>query len=726
MLKNLTRREWLAGSAALIAAAACPAHAQTPGSRGPSARLQPVSETFFGKTITDPYRWMENAEDPDWRPFMEANAKHARMVLDAIPGASRLRARISDLTGAFDVVQWAKRAGDKLFYQKRPAGWQSAALFVKEDGDEVLLVNPNEMRKGDAHLSLDWWEPSHDGAYLVYGLSPAGSENSVLHIMDVATREVLSERIDRTQYANPVWLPDNSGFFYNRLSGAAPGTVDYYLDSVCWLHRLRTDPTKDVRVLARGQFAEVAAEPTDFPLIFADPSSDHALAIMAGGVRRENPIWTAPLSDVLAGKPTWRQVCTVEDEVTFADMRGDQLYLLSTKDAENGKVVVTSAANPDFNGARIIVPESDVVIDSIAVARDALYVQDMDGGYARLRRVSGAERSEQTTTVPLPFDGSITAMDYSTQEDGLILFLTSWLEPSSVWRFDPGRSVMENTGLAPVPPIDTSPYQAIRTFATARDGVRVPVSIVARRDLVRDGSNPTLVEAYGSYQIVNSPAFWTRGIAFLEQGGVLVTAHVRGGGEYGKRWWKAGQKLNKPNTWRDVIDCCQYLIDERFTRPDKLAVTGVSAGGITAGRVLTERPDMFCAVIPIVGAMNALRAEFSQNGPPNIAEFGSVATEEGFRGLHAMDALHAVRDGTRYPAVLLTHGMTDPRVEPWHSGKMVARLRAADPEGGPFLLRVTFDAGHGLGSTREQADSEWGDIFAFVLWRAGKAGFQPA
>ena len=726
MLRNLTRREWFAGSAALVGVAAFPALAQTQVNRGPSAREEPVSESFFGETVTDRYRWMESAEDPQWRPFMEANAEHARAILGAIPGGERLRARVGELTGAFDIVVAVKRAGAKLFFTKRPAGWQSPALFVRENGTDTLLINPNEMRDGDAHLSLDWWEPSHDGAYVVYGLSLAGSENSVLHIMHVASREVLPERIDRTQYASPVWLPDNSGFFFNRLAGASLGSIEYYLDSVCWLHRLRTDAAADVRVLARGQFAEVAAAPTDFPFVFADPSSNFALAIMFGGVRRENPVWTARLADVLAGRPRWRQACTIEDEVTYADLRGDDLYLLTTKNAENGKVLVTSAARPNFVRARTLVPESSVVVENIAAARDAVYVQDMDAGYARLRRVTGEGRTARVSTLALPFEGSITSLEYSTQADGVLMFLTSWLEPTGVWRYDPASDAVANTGLAPRPPIDTSPYEAVRGFATARDGERVPVSIVMRRDLPRDGSNPTLVEAYGAYQIVNQPAFWTRGFAFLEQGGILVTAHVRGGGEYGKRWWKAGQKLNKPNTWRDVIDCCQFLIDQGYTRADKLAMTGTSAGGITSGRALTERPDLFCAVIPRVGVLNALRAEFSQNGPPNIEEFGTVTTEEGFSGLRAMDALHAVQDGVRYPAVLVTHGMTDPRVEPWHSGKMVARLRAADLAGGPFLLRVTFDAGHGLGSTREQADNEWGDIFAFVLWRSGTPGFQPS
>ncbi len=724
----INRRTLLASAAAAAAVAQAKAFAQTSTPAwppGPGARVEPVAETFFGQTVTDPYRWMENPEDPEWGPFMRANADHARAMLDAIPGRAALQARNSALTGAFDVVFRVTKKADKLFFAKRVAGTDSPALFVREAGVDRVLIDPNTMEQDGAHVSLDWWEPSPNGAHVAYGLSPAGSENSVLHILEVATGTVLPERIDRTQYAFPTWLPDSSGFFYNRLQGAAPGTVEYYQDSKCWLHRIGQPADTDVVVLARGQYPEIEAAPTDFPAVFCNRASPFAVAILFGGVRRENPAWITRISDLLAGRPRWRQICTVEDEVVGIELSRQSLYLLTTKDAENAQILRTNARRPSIADAEVFVEESEVVIDGMAAAEDGLYVLDMDGGYGRLRRCTYG-RASQTEIIPLPFEGSVGLADYSQTEPGVLLNLTSWLEPSGVYAYDPATRTVANTGLAPRPPIDTSPYEAIRTYATARDGTQVPLSIIKRKDAPMDGSNPTLLEAYGAYQIVSAPAFWTRGFAFLEAGGILATAHVRGGGEYGKRWWRAGRKLTKPNTWRDMIDCAEHMVRAGFTSPAKLAINGGSAGGITVGRALTERPDLFCAVIPAVGVLNALRAEFSQNGPPNIEEFGTVTEEDGFRGLYEMDALHHVRDGQRYPAVLLTHGMTDPRVEPWHSGKMVARLRAADPSGGPFLLRVDFEAGHGLGSTRSQLDAEWADVFAFVLWRAGEAGYQPA
>jgi prolyl oligopeptidase len=369
-----------------------------------------------------------------------------------------------------------------------------------------------------------------------------------------------------------------------------------------------------------------------------------------------------------------------------------------------------------------VVPESDVVIDNIGVSRDGLYIQDMNGGYGDLRRVDADGR---ITSIHTPFEGSILQLATNTAEDGAYWIGTGWLVPVTVLHFDAATGRHSDTRISPHPPIDLSPYQAIRTSVTARDGTNVPLSIVARKGLVRDGRHPALVDAYGSYQIVNAPYFNVRSIAFLEQGGVLATAHVRGGGEYGRRWWKAGQKLTKPNTWRDLINWCEALIRDGWTTPARLAIQGGSAGGITVGRALTERPALFAAVISDVGVSNPLRAEFSQNGPPNIEEFGTVTERDGFEALREMDALHAVRDGVRYPAVLLMTGLTDPRVAPWQVAKMTARLQEASASGNPVLLRVELEAGHGFGSTRTQVDAKRADEYAFVLWRAGIADFQP-
>jgi prolyl oligopeptidase len=736
MNHQLTRRSTL-GHAAALAAATCSAWplatlAASHGAgkaaptapalaRPPVARIEPVSETFFGETVVDPYRWMENPKDKDWEPFMRGQDAHARGTLAAIPGRDALKARIAALSSGVAIAYGAQKCGSQLFYQVRPAGANNFKLAVRPaaGGPEKILVDPTAMKgDGDKHVSLDWWQPSPDGKHVVYGLSPAGSENSVLHVMEVETLRVLPERIPGTQYAGPSWLPDGSGFFYGRVNDLKQlGTVDYYKRSPALLHKLGADPKDDLLLVQHGRDAALQLGETEFPSVTTSRSGEWALLVNYGGVRRENPIFVARLADVVAGRAQWRQVCTIADEVTAFAFDATDLYLLTTKGSENGRVLRTPIASGSYASAVTVVPEGKLVVENIALARDGLYVLDLDGGYHSLRKLN---RDSQLSSVAMGFEGSVQGLSASTADDGVYIDGTGWLLPFTTFRYDPASGRATPAGIAPPAGLDLAGFEAIRTDATARDGTQVPLSLVAKKGLPRDGRNPALVSAYGSYQISTNPYFSPRTLALLERGGLFCVAHVRGGGEYGKRWWKAGQKLNKPNTWRDMIDCCEHLIKERWAGKGTITIQGGSAGGITVGRALTERPDLFAGVISNVGVSNALRAEFSQNGPPNIDEFGTVKERDGFIGLKAMDALFNVKDGTRYPAVLLTVGMTDPRVEAWHGGKMAARLQKANRSANPILLRVNFDAGHGLGSTRSQIDEERADEFAFVLWRAGR------
>ncbi len=715
---SISRRAVLAGLGATGFAVGWPGfgHALAAGRlrMPPAARVAPVSDTLWGEVIVDPYRWMENLADPGWLPFMRAQGAYARQVLAAIPGRAALARRIAALSSEMTGAEKVQRTGERIFYERRPRGAEISRLFVRREGrdEETLLIDPGGMRQGGQRVSLDWWAASPNGRWVCYGLSPAGSEDSVMHFMEVDTRQVLPERIDRTQYASPAWLPDEFGVFFNRLAeGVTRGSIDYYKDTVCWLHRLGTDASADVRIVARGLDASVPVDPIEAPSVWADPTSDCVVAGLYGGVRRENPLYTARLADAVAGRPKWRKVCDVEDEVISFAFKGDDLYLLTTRAAPNGRLVRTSMERPDLATASTVLAEGPAVIEGVAPAKDALYVASLEGGYGSLRRL---EYGGAPSSVPLPFQGSIFGLGAETTRDGVLLTMGSWLKPSSVWSYRSGSAMVE-TGLSSRPRINVSRYEATQAFAEAADGVRIPVSIVARKGLRRDGSHPTIVAAYGAYQDVSRPAFDARSIAFLEQGGIVATAHVRGGGEYGKTWWQAGYKQTKPNTWRDLIAVCEYLIREGWTSKQRLAIDGASAGGITVGMALAERPDLFAVVIGRVGVFNTLRSEFTPNGPNNVAEFGSITEQESFRALKAMDAYHAVRDGVAYPAVLLTVGMTDSRVSPWDPAKMAARLQRATSSGKPVLLRVSFDEGHGFGSTKSQVDGEAADAYAFVL-----------
>jgi prolyl oligopeptidase len=675
----------------------------------PVARVEIVRDTYFGESLADPYRWMENDKDRDWLPFLKGQNAHARAILDALPERSQLLARIQSLSGDAVLTRRVQRAGGRTFIQQRPKGAENFRLLVREGGRDRVLINP--MTSRGSHMSLDWWSTSPDGHHVVYGLSKDGSEDSVLHVMKVADGRDLAERIPNTENALPSWLDDGSGFFYNQLTGAVD-TPERYLDSEARFHRLGTDPSADPILMKRGLVAGIEFERIQLPVISHPQGAAHAL-LGLGDVRPEFRLYSAPLADVLAGRARWTEIARFEDEVTAAEIEGADLYLIANKGAPRGRVIKTPIASPNLANAAEVVPQGPMVIEEFARAHDGLYLTIMDGGVNRLRRL---DRSGRTVDIALPFDGTIGGVFTAADEDGALITLTGWLQPSGVWSIDE-RGQVTDTGITPRPDIDVSPYETQRFFALAKDGTKVPYSLLYRRGLKLDGSASAWISGYGSYGLSYTADFNPRILALLDAGAVVGYANLRGGGEYGREWHRAGQLENKPNTWRDLIAVCEDVCMRKYTSPPHLAIGGRSAGGITVGRAMTERPDLFAAVIDGVGWSNPLRYVVEQNGYGEEPEWGAIKDLGGYRALKAIDSYQAVKDGILYPAVLLTTGVTDPRVAPFHVAKMTARLQAASRSGKPILLRVDFDAGHGIGSTRAQQDREAADTYAFLLWQ---------
>ncbi len=725
-MNAIDRRRLLAASGALGLAAAAPRLAFADVlPKPPVASVRPVTETLHGVALTDPYRWMETPSDPEWAPYLAGQNAYARAVLGRIPGRDGLAAKISAVSGALAAVSNVQSAGPYVFTELRPVGANTFKLYVREGlaGQDRLLVDPDTLASAGAHYSLDYWTASPDGKLVAYGTSAAGSENSVLRFVETATGKVLPDALDRAQFGGPSWTPDGTGVFINRLKeGTKHGDPDHYQDSVCWFHKVGADPGTDVKVLAHGLDPAVPIEDISFPIVAAQAGSDLALGLVVRGVQNEVDLYASPLDAAVAGKPVWRRICTSADDVTSVALVGaDDLYLLTHKDAPRYRIVKTKGAEPSFASASEVEPQGEGVIKSVAGARDGVYVQTLNGGVSGLFRIAP---DGNKTPIKLPFEGSIAFVSTDPLADGCWFQIEGWVRPPVVCRAAPDGSVTL-TDLAPKPDIDVSRYDSAEVRVKARDGVMVPLSIVYAKDFKRDGAAPLLLDAYGAYGIDQDAGFIARVLPWLDLGGVFAVAHVRGGGELGEAWHLAGQKLTKPNTWRDAIDCAEYLIAEHWTGKGKVAVEGGSAGGIMVGRFLTERPDLAAVAISQVGVSNATRAEFSENGPDNVPEFGTIKDPDGFKGLLEMDAYQHVKDGTPYPAVLLTTGANDPRVAPWEAGKMTARLQAATHSGKPVILRVETDAGHGIGSTRKQRDDETADTYAFILWQTGDARFQP-
>ena len=718
----MKRRQLLVGTGSLLLASKLRITMATSSiPPAPVARIEPVKDTYFGETLTDPYRWMENDKDADWLPFLEGQNAHARALLDRIPGRDALLQRIRQLSGDTVVTREVQRGGTRLFFEQRPLGADNYKLFVRESGKIRTLIDPTALSHvGAGHLSLDWWSASPDGSRVVYGLSRDGSEDSVLHVMRVADGQDLPDQIPNTENATPQWLDDSSGFFYNQLTGAV-GTPERYLDSVARFHRIGTDPSSDPTIMKRGLTPTVSFERIQGPYIQTFLGSRHVVLVLAD-VRRERRLLVAPLADVLANRAHWKAVAGFEDEVTDVEIHHETLYLLANHGTPRGRILSVPAQAPTLSTAKEVVPQGPRVLESLSRAQDGLYLNIMDGGISRLERLGWNGHVQE---ISLPFDGTIAALETVPDEDGALFSLQGWLTPPDIWATD-SRLTAAPTGLTPKPNIDVSSYEAVRAFATAKDGTKIPYSLIYRKGLKRDGNNPTWISAYGSYgAAAYTPTFAGRTLALIDAGFIVGYANVRGGGEYGREWHKAGQLANKPNTWRDLIAVCEELCAQKLTAPRRLAIGGRSAGGITVGRAMTERPDLFAAVIDGVGWSNPLRYVAEQNGYGEEPEWGAISVESGYRALKSIDSYQAVRDGGAYPAVLLTTGVTDPRVAPFHVAKMTARLQAASKSGQPILLRVDYDAGHGIGSTRAQQDREAADTYAFLLWQTGAAGYQP-
>jgi prolyl oligopeptidase len=698
----------------------------------PVAQVRPVTETFFGTTVTDPYRYMEDLASPEVQNWAKAQSESARAALDAIPGRAPLLKRIAELEASVParIADVKLLPGGVYFYEKRDADANQFKIYMRRglNGAEKLLVDPEAQTKatGTPH-AVNFYAPSDSGRYLAYGMSEGGSEEQSIHVLEVATGKEVITPISRTHYSQAAWMPDDSGFFYWRQRAMTSGMAETekYRFQTAYFHRMKGD-SADQTLLAAGESKAIDIKPEEFPFIGPVAGTPYAIAIPGNGVQREFTAYIAPRAKVLEPDVAWRKLFDRDDAITDFAIHGDDLYVLSHKNAPRFKVLRTSVANPDLANAEEIVPAGREVVVGLSAARDGLYVRSRDGTLGKLYRVAWG-KGAKPVALALPREGSLSVESTDPRLPGALISMGAWTKDFAYYAFDSGRNAFVDTKLQPTGPYGApADIESKEVLVKSYDGVEVPLSIVYPKGIKRDGSNPTHLYGYGSYGVTEDPVYVPRFLAWYELGGIRATCHVRGGGAYGEEWHLAGKLATKPNTWKDFVACAEYLIKEGYTSTPKLAINGGSAGGILVGRAMTERPDLFAVAVPQVGVLNSLRSEFSANGVPNIPEFGTVKKEDQFKALFEMDALQHVKDGVKYPATLLMTGINDPRVPPWESFKMAARLQAASTSGKPVLLRVDYAAGHGIGSTKTQRQEEYADLWSFMLWQFGDAKFQPA
>jgi len=686
----------------------------------PVAPVKPVTETIFGTEVTDNYRYME-ALDESTLAWMKAQGAHARSILDAIKPRADLEKKIAGFTGSFGFVQSYATYGGRAFYQEREPGSDNFDLKVKDANGVRKIIDVEAYRKahGNKPHAINFFLASPDGAKVAVGISEGGSEDASLFAFDAMSGRQIAGPIDRAEFGATSWSNDSKTLYFVRLKklGASDAPTEKYRDALAEAWDLKSDP---IPVLGATVGHGPAFGHDEFPVVVVTPGAPIAVALSINGVQNEIQVSTVPVAKVSDAKADWTPLIARTDNVTGIDIRGDEIFLLSHQDAPTFKVLSLKVGQP-LSAARVLLAADPTrVVDSIHAASDALYVLTRTGAYSQLLRIPAGQASAEE--VALPFRGHISNSFTDQRAPGITFSLESFVVPPSHFAYDPATKKSTDLKLGVTPKYDASRYTVSDFEAKARDAVMVPLTLVQPK--AAKGPQITLVQAYGSYGISQLADFSPRAVSFLEAGGTYASCHVRGGGELGEAWRLGGKDENKPNTWRDLIACGEDLITRGVTSKEKLFIFGGSAGGITMGRALTERPDLFAGVIDSVPASNMLRSEFSASGPANIPEFGTINNEKGFKNLYEMDTLQHLKAGTQYPPVLITTGLNDPRVSPWEPGKLAAAMLATGTAK-PILLRIDAEAGHGIGSTRSQNDQLYADMYAFIFWRAGLPEWRP-
>lgn len=701
--------------------------------RPPVALVRPVTDDYFGTKVVDDYRYMEDLKDADVQKWMKAQADYTRKTMDGLPGRAALLARIKDVMSLRPAAVSDAQIVARHFYTLRtPAGAQIAKLYVRdglESADRLLIDPEKSPEPGGSHASISFYAPSPDNRYVAYGLLSGGSASAVLHVFDTVGGKDAGEIMDGARFAHPSWR-DARSFYYTRLQRRQ----DKEFRAQSYLHVVGHDPSLDAAVLGFDMNPDILQQ-EEIPTVYTTPALGYVVAVIRRGVEQRRRVYAAPLAEATGPGAHWRPIAASYDDGILAwetrsagalPAAGNTLYMISQREGPNGEIVSFDLRERGRSAPNTILASGKLPIEAIQVAKDGIYVQVMDGGVGRLERV-GFNGKGPPTPVTLPFPASVLEVSTDPVAGGAVLSVVAWTRLRTFLRVESGAEQASDAGLQPSSALDTAADLEVReVMVKSWDGTEVPLSMVSKKGLALDGSHPTWLDGYGAYGYPATPGFFPGMRAAFERGVILARAHVRGGGDYGEAWHLAGYKLTKPNTWRDFIACAEYLVSHHYTNPSKLLGVGTSAGGILIGRAIEERPDLFAAAIATGPIADVLRWGATANGAGNEVEFGSIKTREGFEDLYAMSPYAHVRDGVKYPAVLVQTGISDDRVAPWLPAKFAARLQAATASGRPVLLRVAYDEGHGgIGATQRQEEERFADMISFALWQTGDPEFQP-
>ena len=678
---------------------------------------KPVSTKYQGVTVDDPYQWLEKDDEPDVKAWSDAQNQRTRQYLDRLPDRAAIEKQLTEWYAKTSPSYSSLVSRPGLFFVMKfqPPKQQPLLVTLTSADDlksEKVVLDPNTL-DATGTTAIDWFVPSLDGKYVAVSLSKGGSEDGTLHFYETTTGKALPDTIAHVQYptagGSAAWNADGTGIYYTRFPRKGERSeADLNFYQQVYFHKLGTLDSKDTYAIGKDfpRIAEIVLE--------ASRDGQYILASVANGDGGD-------IAHYLMGPDKiWKQITQFSDQIKAAHFgRDDALYLLSRNAAPHGKVLRLALETPELGKAVEIVPTGEAVIQQIVPTADALFIGDLLGGPSQIRRFGLDGKGE--TIIPIPKISAVQEM--VAVEDGSLLFRNqSYTEPEAWFHYAKEKSEPVKTALRETSPVSFADIEVTREFATSKDGTKIPLNIIFRKGMKRDGQNPTLLYGYGGYGLSMSPRFdFTRRLWF-DRGGVYVVANIRGGGEFGEDWHKAGNLTKKQNVFDDFAAAAEYLIKEKYTRPEKLAIQGGSNGGLLMGAMITQHADLMRAVVSQVGIYDMLRVELAPNGAFNVTEFGTVKNPDQFKALYAYSPYHHVVDGTKYPSILMMTGANDGRVAPYHSRKMVARLDEANKSENPILLRTSTSAGHGIGTALNERIKQLADIYAFLFSRLGMTG----
>jgi len=700
-------------AAFLLLPLACAAAAQVPADAPASAPASieypqtargDVVEEQFGERIADPYRWLENdvREDPRVREWVTAQNRVTDTFLATLPHRAAFRER---MTRMYDYERFGipEKAGNLYFYTRNDGLQNQAVLYVRDglEGEPRLLIDPNTWSE-DGATALAEWDPSEDGRHLLYSIQDGGTDWRTVRVLDVATGQPTQDEIRWVKFSNLDWAKDGSGFFYSRFPEPAQGQQFQSLNEnhTIYFHRLGTPQSEDRLVYATS----------DRPRLSNNGQvSDDGRWLVVYSSEGTDARYEITLIDLANPEAEPRRLVTgLENDWTYLGNQGSTFYWQTNRDAPRQRIVAMDIDRP--SELREIVPQDEATLSGASIVGQQLIGAYLVDAKSEVRTFS--LDGTRTGTVRLPGIGSVSGFDGDMEDSETFYAFTSYNRPATVYRYD---SATGESGVFAQPELafDPAGYEVRQVFFNSKDGTRVPMFLVHRRDL-GDGPHPTLLYGYGGFNVSSTPAFQPRWMTWVDMGGVLAVANLRGGGEYGQAWHDAGRLANKQNVFDDFIAAAEHLIAEGITTSRNLAVEGRSNGGLLVGAVVNQRPDLFAAALPGVGVMDMLRFDRFTAGRYWVDDYGYPDREADFRVLRTYSPYHNLRPGVDYPPVLATTADTDDRVVPGHSFKYIAALQQADPNGAPHLIRIETRAGHGSGKPTDKQIEEYSDMYAFI------------